>query len=473
MQDPEGRTVGATFLRNNLSKHSVGIDLKADAGKQLFLDLVPHFDVVAENFKAGTMDRLGLGYEDVRAVHPGVIYVSVSGFGNRDDSPYREWPAYASIVEAMSGIYAWAQRPGEPPRPNPMGAIGDISSALFAVIGILAALRHRDRTGVGQYVDIAMLDAVVAMTDVVSNLYSLGQRPDEPLPMILDAFLAKDGYLNMQVVREHQFVALVKLIDRPEWADDPRFAERLGWAEHLESDIRPAIEAWLADKTRLEATDLLSKVGIAAGPVHTSPEIIADEHVAKRHMIVEMERTDGVADPVLIPGNPVKLSAVAEGPETADPLGGRAHHQGPPGRARPVGCGAGPAPGRRGHHLKRALVLVTAAVLVAACGGDDAAGPASTTAPAPTASVAPPTSTPLACSDLAEQYLDTFFALGAGTPEDPEATHVRLPRQALRAINQQATDAGCRDFVDVACSAYAELAAQGIEAVNAEAPADC
>ncbi len=170
MKDPEGRTVGATFLRNNLSKHSVGIDLKADAGKQLFLDLVPHFDVVAENFKAGTMDRLGLGYEDIRAVHPGVIYVSVSGFGNRDDSPYREWPAYASIVEAMSGIYAWAQRPGEPPRPNPMGAIGDISSALFAVIGILAALRHRDRTGVGQYVDIAMLDAVVAMTDVVSNL---------------------------------------------------------------------------------------------------------------------------------------------------------------------------------------------------------------------------------------------------------------------------------------------------------------
>jgi crotonobetainyl-CoA:carnitine CoA-transferase CaiB-like acyl-CoA transferase len=319
MKDPEGRTVGATFLRNNLSKHSVGIDLKADAGKQLFLDLVPHFDVVAENFKAGTMDRLGLGYEDIRAVHPGVIYVSVSGFGNRDDSPYREWPAYASIVEAMSGIYAWAQRPGEPPRPNPMGAIGDISSALFAVIGILAALRHRDRTGVGQYVDIAMLDAVVAMTDVVSNLYSLGQRPDEPLPMILDAFLAKDGYLNMQVVREHQFVALVKLIDKPEWADDPRFAERIGWAEHLESDIRPAIEAWLADKTRLEATELLSKVGIAAGPVHTSPEIIADEHVAKRHMIVEMERTDGVADPVLIPGNPVKLSAVAEGPETRIP----------------------------------------------------------------------------------------------------------------------------------------------------------
>src|SRR5690349_16757381 len=166
MADPEGRAVGATFLRNNLSKRSVGLDLKAPEGRQVFLDLVPRFDVVCENFKAGTMDRLGLGYEDVRAVHPGVVYLSVSGFGNTGDSPYRSWPAYASIVEAMSGIYAWAQRPGEPPRPNPMGAIGDISSALFAVIGVLAALRHRDRTGVGQYVDIAMLDAVVAMTDV-------------------------------------------------------------------------------------------------------------------------------------------------------------------------------------------------------------------------------------------------------------------------------------------------------------------
>jgi crotonobetainyl-CoA:carnitine CoA-transferase CaiB-like acyl-CoA transferase len=200
-----------------------------------------------------------------------------------------------------------------------MGAIGDISSALFGVIGVLAALRHRDRTGQGQYVDIAMLDAVVAMTDVVSNLWSLGQRPDEPMPLILDAFLAKDGYLNMQVVREHQFAALVDLVGRPEWKDDPRFAERLGWAQHLESDLRPAIEAWLADKTRLEATHLLSEVGIAAGPVHTSPELIEDEHVAKRHMMVAMPRTDGVEDPVLIPGNPVKLSAVAEGPETRVP----------------------------------------------------------------------------------------------------------------------------------------------------------
>lgn len=116
---------------------------------------------------------------------------------------------------------------------------------------------------------------------------------------------------------------------------------------------------------------------------------------------------------------------------------------------------------------------MAAAVLLAACGGDDTATPASTTAPAATTSGAPPTSTPPACDDLAEQYLDTFFALGAGTPEDPEATEVRLPLQALRAIEQQAADAGCRDFADVRCSAYAELTAQGLTAVNGLAPLDC
>src|SRR5205823_10998748 len=119
MLDPQGRVVGATFLRNNLNKRSICIDLKSPQGRELFLDLVPHFDVVAENFKAGTMGRLGLGYDVLSALHPGVISVSVSGFG-ASGSPYSSWPAYASIVEAMSGIYEFLNPPGEPPRANPV-----------------------------------------------------------------------------------------------------------------------------------------------------------------------------------------------------------------------------------------------------------------------------------------------------------------------------------------------------------------
>jgi len=292
MLDPEGRKVGATYLRNNLGKRSVGIDLKQPEGRELFLALVPGFDVVAENFKAGTMDRMGLGYDAIAEANPRAIYVSLSGFGNTVATPYRDWPAYASIAEAMSGIYEWKAGPDRPPVANP-----------------------------GQYVDVAMLDAVIAMTDVVTNFWSLGVRPEpgKGLQMILDGFRASDGYVVVQIVREHQFEKLADLVGHPEWKTDPRFATRAGYPEHLESVIRPAVEAWAAGRTKLEAARALTEVGIAAGPSNSAPDVIADDHVAARNMLVEMPRSDGVAEPVLIPGNPVKMSKVAEGPETRVP----------------------------------------------------------------------------------------------------------------------------------------------------------
>jgi crotonobetainyl-CoA:carnitine CoA-transferase CaiB-like acyl-CoA transferase len=319
ISDPEGRVVGATFLRSNLGKRSVGIDIRTDAGRDLVLRLAPRFDVFAENFKAGSLDRLGLGYEAVSAVHPGAIYVSVSGFG-ADASQYGDWPAYASIVEAMSGIYDFMRRPDERPRPNPVGALGDISTALFAVIGVLAALRHRDATGLGQRIDMAMYDATVAMTDIVPNFYSLGwERQASPAPYVIASFKAADGWFVMQMVREHQFAALADLLDRPEWKTDPRFAERTGWDVHLEDVIRPAIEAWAAAMSKRDAAAALSAAGLAVGPVHEAAEVVTDPHLRARSMLVEMERPDGAMPAVLIPGNPIKMSRVSEGPETRVP----------------------------------------------------------------------------------------------------------------------------------------------------------
>jgi formyl-CoA transferase len=313
MVDADGRSAGATFLRNNLDKRSVAIDLRSDAGRELFLRLVPQFDVVAENFKAGAMDRLGLGYDAVRAVHPAAIYLSISGFGNRGDSPYRDWPAYSAIVEAMSGIYEFTRRPDDAPRANPVGALGDISSGLYGVIGILAALRHRDRTGEGQHVDVAMYDATVAMTDIVTGLGSMGiERLAYPAPMILDTFRASDGWFVMQLVREHQFERLARVVGRPEWIDDPRLATRDGWGTHLEDVLRPGIEAWAASLSKREAAALLTAEGVAAGPCLESHDVMTEPHLQARDMLVALERTDGVSQPVLIPGNPVKLSAVAE-----------------------------------------------------------------------------------------------------------------------------------------------------------------
>jgi formyl-CoA transferase len=322
MSDPQGRAVGATFLRNNLNKRSITIDLKHPLGRELVLRLAPRFDVFGENFKSGALARLGLGYNDVSAAHPAVVYVSVSGFGNGSPSPYASWPAYASVAEAMSGIYEFKRRGDEPPAAAPVGGLGDIGTALFASIGVLAALRHRDRTGQGQYVDMAMLDAMIAMTDIVTNYWSMGLRGGDLGQVILHGFRAADGWFVLQVVREHQFETLANVVGHPEWTTDDRFAGGTGWLEHLDSVIRPAVERWAATKGKLQACAELSAAGLAAGPCFADEEVVGDPHVAMRNMLVELPRTDGVAQPVLIPGNPVKLSKMAEGPERRVPWHG-------------------------------------------------------------------------------------------------------------------------------------------------------
>ena len=314
MEDDVGRRVGATFVRNNLNKRSITVDLKNPRGRDLILRLAPYFDVVAENSKAGAMARLGLGYDDVAAVHPTCIYLSVSGFGNAADSPYREWPAFAPIVEAMSGIYEMKRLPDEPPRVGPVGALGDNAAALFATIGVLAALHHRTRTGEGQYVDIAMFDSVIAMTDIVANLWSMGLTDGSTGPLIMDGFRAADGWFVLQVIREHQFARLAELVGHPEWTTDPRFATRQGWVDHLEGQIRPALEGWASAYTRQEACERLAAAGLAVGPCLTGAELVVDPHVAARDMLVEIPRRDG-DEPVLTAGNPVKLSKMATGPE--------------------------------------------------------------------------------------------------------------------------------------------------------------
>ena len=317
--DPSGRQVGATFLRNNLNKRSVAIDLKHPEGVDLFLRMAPGFDVVGENFRAGTADRLGIGYEAVRAVHPAVVYLSVSGFGQDQRSPYRDMGAYAAVVEGMSGIYEYKRTPGRPPAANPVGALGDISSALFGAVGILAALRHRDRTGTGQHIDVAMLDSTVAMTDIVTNFHSMGiEREWGSGVGIVETFRAADGHFVLQCVREHHFEVLMTEIGRPDLLDDGRLATRSGWQEYLDDLIRPAIESWSTGRTLADVVDALSGAGLACGPSQTSGQVVADQHLAVRNMLIEtLPAASG--EPVLVPGNPVKLSEVPEAPDTRVP----------------------------------------------------------------------------------------------------------------------------------------------------------
>ena len=319
MLDPYGRPVGATFLRNNLGKSSVALDISRPEGRDLVLRLAERFDVLAENFRPGVLDRMGLGFADVHAVAPRCIYLSVTGFGTTVPTPYRTWPAYAPVPEAMSGIYEMKRVGDQPPVPAPLGGAGDIGSALYAVIGVMGALRQRDRTGRGQHVDIAMLDCMVAFTDLVTNFWSMGIDEGEMAPQIMHSFRAGDGWFVLICFREYEFVRLADAIGHPEWRGDDRLATRQGWIDHMDDLLRPGIEGWSASRTRMQVCEELGASGVAAAPCLRAGEVVADPHIAARDMLVELERTDGIERPVLIPGNPVRMSDVAIGPDRRPP----------------------------------------------------------------------------------------------------------------------------------------------------------
>jgi formyl-CoA transferase len=315
VRDADGREVGATYLRNNLGKKSVGIDLKHPRGRALVERLVPHYDVVAENFKPGTMERLGLSYATLAALHPPLVYVSVSGFGSLLPTPYGAWPAYAVVAEAMGGFYAFRPEPGRLPNIGVAGALGDIGSALFAAIGTLAALEGRRRTGRGQHVDVAMFDAMLPILDLVLFNPSIGITDDSlaAWPGICTAFAARDGLFVVQVAREHQFERLAEAVGRPDWKSDPRFATREGWRDHLEAVIRPAVEDWARTRTKLEASRALAEQGIVAGPSNDAADLRADPHVRDHALVLDGPRPEGGA-PLHVAGNPIKLSASPDPP---------------------------------------------------------------------------------------------------------------------------------------------------------------
>jgi formyl-CoA transferase len=317
--DRDGRATGSTYLRNNLGKSSMAIDLKHDDGRALFLRLAATVDVVAENFRPGTADKLGIGYDDVRAVNPRVVYLSVSGFGNARNpaSPYRDWAAYAPIVEGMAGLYEYSRDGDSPPRPAIAGALGDTAPGLYAVIGTLAALRARDRTGVGCHVDVSMYDAMIAVADVV-HPSSVGVEPSRALDGIgiLHAFRARDGWFTVEVVREPHFPRFAKAVGHPEWATDERLRSRTGWSKHMDDVIRPGVEAWATTRTKLEAASELAAHGVAAGPVNTAADIVADPHVQTRGFIVESATPEHA---VRVVGNPIAFRGASSDGENREP----------------------------------------------------------------------------------------------------------------------------------------------------------
>jgi crotonobetainyl-CoA:carnitine CoA-transferase CaiB-like acyl-CoA transferase len=301
----------AYFLSVNRNKRGLSIDMKSGDGREITQRLARSADILIENFRPGAAARLGLGYEELSAQNPRLIYASVSGYGQT--GPSAQLPGYDAVAQAVSGMMSITGQPapdGEPVRTGFSSA--DIGGGMFAVIGILAALHVRESTGQGQHVDISLLDGQIAwLTYVAGRYFATGATPvrhgsaHESLTPY-DVFAASDAPLMVAVGSDglwRRFTAATGLDDL---TDDPRYATNPDRVRNRDT-LRPRIEKALALRTSAEWTGLLAAAGVPAGPVNTVPEALEHPQVLARDMVVELDHP--VAGKLKTLGSPVKLSA--------------------------------------------------------------------------------------------------------------------------------------------------------------------
>lgn len=301
------------FMSVNRGKQSVTLNLKTRRGRELFLRLVKQCDVVVENFRPGTMQRLGLDYDTLKAEHPSLIYAACSGFGQT--GPYAQQGAYDMIIQGMGGIMSIT---GAPPSPDVEGApvrvgtsISDITAALFTTIGILSALHHRHQTGKGQFVDVAMLDSLVAVLEnAVVRYFATGEVP-RPLgsrhPAItpFEAFASADGYVIIAIGNDTLWQKFCEHVGRQELISDARFrtnADRT--ANH--SELFPILSQILRQRTTDAWIASLEKIGVPCGPINAMDNVVTHPQVQAREMITTVVHQ--ITGAVEVPGVPIKLS---------------------------------------------------------------------------------------------------------------------------------------------------------------------
>jgi CoA:oxalate CoA-transferase len=323
-EDKEGRRVAGGFIGYNRNKKSLALNLREAAGRRILKELARVSDVVVENLRPGAMDKLGLGYEALRAINPRLVYAAISGFGRLEGytGPYSGRPAFDIVAEAMSGMMNLVGFPDKPPSWTIYG-LADVYSGMVTAYGVMLALFMQERTGQGQFVDSAMLDNMLALNERMAVIYSFtGQEPERGRMKHIyprGAFRCRDGYLALNVPDDIQWQRLCEAMGRPDLKDDPRTADGTSRGAHADW-IQSLIEAWLADKTRSEAVALLGQHGVPSGPVHTAGDVFADPHIAARDMLVTVD--DPVAGPRRYARSPLHLSAAPQIPtEPAPQLG--------------------------------------------------------------------------------------------------------------------------------------------------------
>lgn len=291
----------AYFLSANRNKQSLTLNLKDERGRAILRRLVQQADVLIENFKVGTMARLGLGYDDLRRINPGLVYCAITGYGQ--SGPYHERPGYDTVIQAQGGIMSITgpvkDEPSNEDEPFKVGvAIVDVTAGMHAVIAILAALHHRARSGEGQFIDIALFDAQLSWLVNVAASYLVSGTPPARYGNAHGAivpyqtFATGDGHLMLAVGNDRQFGALCRLLGRAEWIDDVRFATNPARVTHRAELIPLLAEEFKRASTHSWIERLLD-VEVPCGPVNDIPAALADPQAVARNMVQSVVDSQG------------------------------------------------------------------------------------------------------------------------------------------------------------------------------------
>ena len=320
MVEAGGDQESAFYAQYNRNKQGVSLDLRSDEGKALFKRLVQKADIVVENFRPGVMDRLGLGYEVLKAENPRIVYTAISGYGRTGPNSNR--PGYDNSGQAAGGLWSMNGYAGQPP--VRVGTIiGDLSASLYAAVGTLAALREAERTGAGQVVDISQQDSVLSLTENAVVRYTVAGEVagplgnDHPFVRPYGQFPCADGYVFFGGYTDKFWAITCALFGEPEMACDPRIdtMEKRFDPQVDETIVRPLIERWFSRHTKAELEDMAGDE-VPISVIKSIDEVIADPHIQARGMIVDVPVA---GQPVAMLGLPIKLSGAVSVPHDAAP----------------------------------------------------------------------------------------------------------------------------------------------------------
>ncbi len=308
----------AYFQSVNRGKQSIALNLKEDGDRATFDKLLAKADVVVENFRPGTMEKLGYGWDTLHAKYPKLIYAAASGFGH--SGPDMKRPAYDMVVQGMGGIMSITGHEGAPP--TRIGtSIGDIGAGLFTAIGVMSALFNRAMTGEASKVDIGMFDCQVALLENAAMRYFVTGKAPGPLgarhPSItpFQAFNTQDGHIIIAAGNDSLFHKMADALGKPEWKDDPRYTTNDLRATHVK-ELEAEIEAILTTAPTGHWMEVMDAAGLPAGPINNIGQAVEYPQAAARNMVVEVD--DPITGPMKVVGNPIKISGFLD-PTTRPP----------------------------------------------------------------------------------------------------------------------------------------------------------